>query len=321
MADAVISAPAVQATPAGYQVPAAQEITVKTVRAVIDGSGAGSAFLPTLQLIAPSGQVVWESPTDSTVAAGGSADVSWFPGLRRFQIVQFPNSTFGTGVIGGSPFAYYPLDETTLATVFDQSGNGHNLTQHSGAPHLNVRGLVPTSSDGALQIPAGTTATPCVECAFGPATLSPSALTVMAWIQVTSSDAINEIVTFGNGLPTNVQQFQFRLVAGVLHLVMFNAAGTVFDAGGVADLRDGSNHWVVGTYDGANITVYTDNVQVGQTAAVFTINGMAGQIGVGGSGFGLSAQTIDGTIDEVAIYTRALSASELSALYAKATTV
>ena len=79
MADAVISAPAVQSTPAGYQVPAAQEIIVRSVRAVVNGTGAAGAFLPTLRLRAPSGVIVWQAPTSATVAAGASADVSWFP--------------------------------------------------------------------------------------------------------------------------------------------------------------------------------------------------------------------------------------------------
>src|SRR5690242_16897012 len=92
MPDEVIRAPAIQSTPAGYKVPGAQEIIVKSVRALVDGSGAASAFLPTLQLVAPDGSVVWESATDTTVAAGGSADVSWFPGVK--------SATGGTGPSG-----------------------------------------------------------------------------------------------------------------------------------------------------------------------------------------------------------------------------
>ena len=79
MADIVIRAKAVQNTPNGYTVPGAQEILVKSVKAEVNGTGAAAAFLPTLQLIAPDGSVVWQAPTDASVAAGGSASVSWFP--------------------------------------------------------------------------------------------------------------------------------------------------------------------------------------------------------------------------------------------------
>ena len=81
MPDAVIRADAIQPAPAGYKVPGAQEILVKSVRAVVDGTGAGSAFDAVLQLIDPAGNVVWQAPTGVSIAAGGSADVSWFPGL------------------------------------------------------------------------------------------------------------------------------------------------------------------------------------------------------------------------------------------------
>lgn len=79
MADAIIRAKQVQTTPAGYTVPDAQEIVVRSVRAVIDGTGAASAFTPVLELLGPDGDIVWKAPGDTTVAAGGSADVSWFP--------------------------------------------------------------------------------------------------------------------------------------------------------------------------------------------------------------------------------------------------
>lgn len=98
MSDAVIRADAIQAAPAGYTVPGAQEILVKSVRAVVDGSGAGTAFLPTLQLIDPSGNVVWQSPTDTGVAAGGSADVSWFP---RVGSAAAAAATSGQAIVQG----------------------------------------------------------------------------------------------------------------------------------------------------------------------------------------------------------------------------
>ena len=79
MADTVVRAQQVQTTPAGYTVPGAQVIQVKSVRAVIDGSGAGGAFTPVLQLKDPNGTIVWQAPGDNTIAAGASADVSWFP--------------------------------------------------------------------------------------------------------------------------------------------------------------------------------------------------------------------------------------------------
>jgi hypothetical protein len=71
--------PNIEAVPKDYTLSGAQGIVLKCVRAVVDGTGAGSAFLPTLQLLDPNGNVMWEGVPFTTVAAGGSADVTWFP--------------------------------------------------------------------------------------------------------------------------------------------------------------------------------------------------------------------------------------------------
>jgi hypothetical protein len=81
--DVPIVRPNTEAAPKDYEIPAAQEIAPLAVRALVDGSGAGSAFVPALQLISPGGQVMWTAPTSETVAAGASADVSWFPRVGR----------------------------------------------------------------------------------------------------------------------------------------------------------------------------------------------------------------------------------------------
>jgi hypothetical protein len=82
MPDVAIVNTTVTTTPTDYTVPGTQEIIVKAVRASIDGSGAASSYLPALQLLDSAGHVMWTAVnTASPVAAGASADVSWFPGL------------------------------------------------------------------------------------------------------------------------------------------------------------------------------------------------------------------------------------------------
>jgi hypothetical protein len=80
MADASIVSTANVAAPEGYTLQGTNELLLKAVRATIDGSGTATAYLPALQLLDPNGNVMWTA-VGSTVAAGASADVSWFPGL------------------------------------------------------------------------------------------------------------------------------------------------------------------------------------------------------------------------------------------------
>lgn len=307
-----------QATPAGYQIPAAQTIRVKSVRAVVDGSAAAAAFLPTLQLVAPSGQVVWESATDTTVAAAGSADVSWFPRLKRSAASIFPNSSYGNTVIGGAPFAYYPLDETVGTTIHDQSGNARDLTNANAASIYNVHGLVATTTDGALYVPLGADVSKCPKGAYA---WTPSTFSVEAWFQVFSSDLINEVVTYALSTQKHEQKFQLRLNAGKAQFECYDAADNVYDATGLADLRDGKAHYIVGTYNGALLAVYVDGALAGSLVTGFTPTFVNGTIGVGGAGPLLSASNIDGVIDEVALYSYALTAAQVLDHYTKATSV
>ena len=69
--------------PASFTIPGNGQIRPKAVRAVYDGTAAAT-FIPVLRIISDAGVIVSEAP-GPTIAAGGSADVSWFPsvgGLR-----------------------------------------------------------------------------------------------------------------------------------------------------------------------------------------------------------------------------------------------
>ena len=82
MADAAYVDRSIVAAPKNYTLASSQELSLKAVRAVFDGSGAGTSWFPALQLVAPDGTVMWTALDRSTaIAAGGSADASWFPGL------------------------------------------------------------------------------------------------------------------------------------------------------------------------------------------------------------------------------------------------
>lgn len=81
MADIALVSQVVTSAPKDYQLPGAQELLLKAATANIDGTNAGGEFLPVLQLIDPGGHVMWTAFNRSLpVAAGASANVTWFPG-------------------------------------------------------------------------------------------------------------------------------------------------------------------------------------------------------------------------------------------------
>lgn len=79
MSDISIRAPATAAVPQDYTVPGAQEILPKSVSADMNGAAAASAWYPCLQLVDPGGNVMSSAIPTSTIAAGASASVTWFP--------------------------------------------------------------------------------------------------------------------------------------------------------------------------------------------------------------------------------------------------
>jgi len=79
-ADALIIRDGPVATPLDYPVPAASAIIPLVVAASFDGSAAGGSFVPVLELLTPDGHVAAYCPLGVTIAAGGSAIGTWFPG-------------------------------------------------------------------------------------------------------------------------------------------------------------------------------------------------------------------------------------------------
>jgi Concanavalin A-like lectin/glucanases superfamily len=124
-----LSVPQVAAAPLDYVVPGAQLIELVALNAVFDGSGAAAAFLPAVEIISDSGHTVSRSIVDTQVAAGGSAEVTFAPFLRRSGGACCGSSASGYSatVLATGPDAAWPLDETSGTTAHDQTGNGHDL--------------------------------------------------------------------------------------------------------------------------------------------------------------------------------------------------
>lgn len=67
--------------PLTYDVPDAQVIGLVCANAVYDGAGAGGSWLPALELVSDSGHVIARAIPQTSVAAGGSAEVTFGPFL------------------------------------------------------------------------------------------------------------------------------------------------------------------------------------------------------------------------------------------------
>lgn len=152
MADlALVAGPTVDAELV-YTIPGAQEIVLKQVRASFDGTLAAGSWQPLLSVIAPNGAILGEYVSDTTLAAGASADVTWFP---RGAVSK-------TSSGGGATEARVPLD-TPGASIY----NFLAFTGNEG--YVNVRRLLPALAsggagtwEGAVRVPNNYSRTPAI---------------------------------------------------------------------------------------------------------------------------------------------------------------
>lgn len=137
-----------EAAPAGWVLPANLELLPKMVYASLDGSGSSGPFVPCLRIISDSGHVAVEAVPLTTVAVGGSADVSWFhtvtrptvatgPVLQAFVSSVFPNPSgpdYAAAIVANHKFDYW----MSFDLAFDAGVLG-NLAA-DGCTHLVAEG-------------------------------------------------------------------------------------------------------------------------------------------------------------------------------------
>jgi hypothetical protein len=77
------------------------------------------------------------------------------------------------------------------------------------------------------------------------------------------------------------------------------------------------NVWynVVGTYDGSNVKIYIDGVLKATTSASGNINNNTELLMLGDAGYGGFSSILNGNLDEVSIYSRGLTQSEVTNIY------
>jgi fibronectin type 3 domain-containing protein len=136
-----------------------------------------------------------------------------------------------------------------------------------------------------------------------------AAVTVTAWVKQNPAGITNlqEVARQEN-------TFAFQLKDGKANFYIFD---TTWRGSGqsAAITNDGAWHFLVGQYDGSHLAVWIDNTKVADntygptTIATHASNLEVGAIGTAGAEF------FDGSMDEFAIYDRALTPTEMTTLY------
>lgn len=162
----------------------------------------------------------------------------------------------------------------------------------------------------------------CVLIPDSPSLHFTNALTIEAWIYMTATSPANSILVKYDGVGgINQSAFSFSLYYNTLYL---NVSGNGQPGGGPQLNSVGSvptNVWthVAATYNGTSICLYINgnlDSTLAYTGGIYPgTDNMAIGANVGGLGTNRTAGPFAGKIDSIAIYNRALSASEISAIY------
>jgi len=143
-----------------------------------------------------------------------------------------------------------------------------------------------------------------------------AAITVSCWVKTSESENNNVLGGDDSNQGNAQRSFQLVVTGGKARFLIFNAASLNYMVGDTT-VSDGIWHHLVGTYDQAEVKIYVDGVLDGD-AVVLT-----GAIRSGtGIGFGhLSDEVANdttnyvGSLDDVAIFDRCLSDTEILTLY------
>lgn len=223
--------------------------------------------------------------------------------------------------------ADWPLESSTASgateSTGDTSGNGLSLASPAGTMKFGTEG---GKFGGYL---AGASATTMQVTS---PLLAPPQVTLLAWIKQSGYPGLlRYIAGRGNDGPTcgGSSYALYTGYSGVAGLHFYvrqpdpAATGVLSDSPPDSAVFDGNWHLVAGTFDGANIHLYVDGVEVGSpkpasgigyaspiTDPSFYVDGYPPQAAC------LGASDFPGQIDEARVYNRALSASELQRLAA-----
>lgn len=233
-------------------------------------------------------------------------------GASGFQVCEATGASFGacdcSEAKGGEDAAADANEILVVPTnglVAHYRGSGIDLSGHGNT--LDVHGVTPTM-DRFGQSLAGSFAGDDQSYMQGlnlPSLPEGTTFSVSAWIKTTSANG--GVVSIAHG---DIAGFGGTGVAVYAGIAAFSADGTQIQNGKV--VADGTWHHLAAVYDGVTVNLYVDNSLGGSGAATLTLINTP-HLGIGVPI--ISSSYFNGSIDDIRVYDRALSATDIEALF------
>ena len=204
----------------------------------------------------------------------------------------YASNVIGSGPTGNGPVVYWRFGDTSSSPyAADSSGNGGWAVYNSGTT-LGTAGAIPNDPDTSI---AGS-------LTYGTGTGLPTGnapRSVEVWLKTTST-SFQTLVQWGDNA-NGATNFNLQVVGDQIFINVNNQTNPSFSS--PYTLANGQWHLVTLTYNGTALTAYVDGNSIGAPWTV-NLNTDPSALAAGG-GF-------TGNLDEIAVYNRVLSASEVS---------
>lgn len=192
-------------------------------------------------------------------------------------------------------------------TAYDRSGAGNTGTLTLGptvTPGKLGQALNFDGSNDYVTVPSATSLN------------STSQITVSAWIKRVGTGTRQFFVSKGSANTVATTQYWLELTSGNVLVFELASGSTEHKLTSGFTLTDTQNwHHVVGTYDGTTQKIFLDGVQDATTSTWSgALNALSDDVAIGNRSVFYDIP-FNGSIDEVRIYNRALSAGEIQSLY------
>lgn len=258
------------------------------------------------------GQVDEVSVYDRALSAD-EVDALYVAAGRVSNRPPVPEDTYGAGVVDLQPDLYWRLNEASGSSAADSSGFASNGT-YQGTHTKGIAGALLEVADTAVSLD-GSSGYVVSEQSF----TNPQVFSTEAWFRTTTSRG-GKIIGLGNqqtSLSSNYDRHTFMLDDG--RLVFGVWAGQEQRATTTGSYNDGNWHHVVSMLSPDGMKLYVDGVLAATNPTTVAEN-YSGYWRAGGdrTWSGSSSNFFAGVLDEVAVYPRALTESEVGSNYARA---
>jgi hypothetical protein len=244
-------------------------------------------------LLAESGR---DAEGDATDASGTGRDAAPETGS--------PDAS-DAGDLSSGLVAFYKFDETSGTSAADSSGNNHTATLAGGATFsagLQNNAVTLSGNNEYVSLPAGIVS-------------GLSSVSVTAWVKLASNTQWNRIFDFGND--TTTYMFLTPNSGTNLRFSITTAGATSEEQINATSLTTGTWEHVAVTLSGGTGSLYVQGALVAQSTTL-TLNpnslGSTMHNWLGHSQFSVDPY-LNGQLDNVRIYSRALTAADVQALY------